>query len=180
MAIHHPNLKFREKFEDRSETKYIILHHVKETGRRYDINEIHQWHLKRETNGKKWAGFGYHFFVDKDGEIFTGRPVDAIGSHTLNYNSVSVGICFEGNFDVERMTEKQLDASVLLISILSLVYKNARIRGHRNFNKQETCPGEKFPMEEVLERVKKQKKRFIRLHGDPEIVDYSFLLKLLD
>ena len=179
MSIHHTNLKFREELKKRPETKYIILHHVKETGRRYDINEIHQWHLKRETNGEKWAGFGYHFYVDKDGEIFIGRPVDTIGSHTLNYNSVSVGICFEGDFNVERMTEKQLDAAVLLISILSVGYKNAKIRRHKDFNKEETCPGKKFPMEQMLERVKMQKKRFIRLFGDPEKVDCSFLLKWL-
>lgn len=180
MSIHHPKLKFREELKKRSETKYIILHHVKKTGRRYDVKEIHQWHLNRETNGEKWAGIAYHFYVDKDGKIFIGRPLNTIGAHTYGYNSVSVGICFEGDFNVEEMGKIQLDVSVLLISILSLGYHNAKIRGHRDFNKEETCPGDKFPMEELLDRIKIQKKKFIRLHGDPEKVDYSFLLKLLE
>ena len=34
-------------------------------------------------------------------------------------------------------------------------------------------------MNELLERIKVQKKRFIRLYGDPEEVDFSFLLKHL-
>lgn len=178
MPIHRPKLKFRETLKQRSETQYIILHHTRVTGR-HDVKEIHQWHLNRETNGKKWAGIAYHFYVDKDGEIFIGRPLDTIGAHTYGHNSNSVGVCFEGDFNVERMTEKQLDAAVLLISILSVGYKNAKIRRHKDFNKEETCPGKKFPMEKLLERVKMQKKRFIRLFGDPEKVDCSFLLKWL-
>ena len=35
-------------------------------------------------------------------------------------------------------------------------------------------------MNELLERIKVQKKRFIRLYGDPEEVDFSFLLKYLE
>ena len=35
-------------------------------------------------------------------------------------------------------------------------------------------------MKELLNKVKEQKKRFIRLYGDPKEVDYSFLLKFLD
>lgn len=179
MAIHHTKLRFREVLKKRSETKYIILHHTKVKGRS-SVEEVHQWHLNRETNGEKWVGIAYHFYIDKDGEIFVGRPLFTVGAHTYGYNSVSVGVCFEGNFNVEKMTEKQLDASVLLISVLSLAFNNAKIRGHRNFNKEETCPGKKFPMEELLERIKMQKKKIIRLYGDPESVDYSFLLKYLN
>lgn len=47
-------------------------------------------------------------------------------------------------------------------------------------SKEKTCPGKNFPMHELLERIKVQKKRFIRLYGDPEEVDFSFLLKYLE
>lgn len=176
--LHRIQHAFREKLTLRSETKYVVLHHTKVKGR-HDVHEIHQWHLNRETKGKKWAGIAYHYYIDKDGEIFTGRPRDTIGAHTKGYNSKSVGICFEGDFDVEKMSEKQLEASVMLISILSLGYRNAAVRGHRNFNSEMTCPGVKFPMKELLHRVQIQKKRFIRLYGDPEKVDYGFLLSSL-
>ena len=177
--LHHIRLTFREKLAVRSATKYIVLHHTKVKGR-HDVKEIHQWHLNRETNGKKWAGIAYHYYIDKDGEIFIGRPRDTIGAHTRGYNSYSVGVCFEGNFNVEKMSEKQLEASVMLISVLSLGYYNAAIRGHRNFNANNTCPGLNFPMKELLQRIQIQKKRFIRLYGDPQTVDYSFLLNSLD
>ena len=176
--LHHIQLEFREKLSLRSETKYIILHHTKVEGR-HDVREIHQWHLNRETNSKKWAGIAYHYSVDKDGKIFVGRPRNTIGAHTLDYNSVSVGVCFEGDFNVEKMSEEQLEASVMLISVLSLGYHNATIRGHKDFNSKETCPGVKFPMKELLHRIQIQKKRFIRLYGDPKTVDYGFLLSSL-
>lgn len=35
-------------------------------------------------------------------------------------------------------------------------------------------------MNELLERIKVQKKRFIRLYGDSEEVDFSCLLKYLE
>ena len=72
------------------------------------------------------------------------------------------------------MSEQQLDASILLLSILSLGFHNAAIRGHRDFNTQKTCPGTNFPMKELLQRIQLQKKSFIRLYGDPESFDYVF------
>ena len=179
MAIHHTKLQFREMLTKRQKTEYIILHHTKVTGR-HDVNEIHKWHLNRETNGEHWAGIAYHFYIDKDGEIHTGRPLDTCGAHTYGHNSVSVGVCFEGDFNVEEMNEKQMEASVMLISILSLGFHDAKIRGHRDFNTKESCPGNKFPMGELLERIKQQKKRFIRLYGDPTEFDYAFLLQPLE
>ena len=173
--LHHIDLAFRERLTPRTATKYIVIHHTKVKGR-HDVREIHQWHLNRETKGQKWAGIAYHYYIDKDGEIFVGRPRNTIGAHTNGYNSVSVGVCFEGDFDEEKMSEKQLEASVMLISALSLGYHNAAIRGHRNFNVAKTCPGRLFPMKELLSRIQMQKKRFIRLYGDPATVDYGFLL----
>ena len=35
-------------------------------------------------------------------------------------------------------------------------------------------------MKELLDRIKNQKKRFIRLYGDPKEVDYDFSLESLD
>ena len=174
MAIHQSNLKFTETLKKRTETNYIIIHHTEVRGR-HDVKEVHQWHLN-----KGWAGIGYHYYIDKDGQIFECRPRDTWGAHVKSHNNDSIGVCFEGNFDNEKMSEKQLEASVLLISVLSLAYGNAAIRGHRNFTPQKSCPGKNFPMKELLDRIKAQKQRIIRLYGDPKEVDFFFLLKSLD
>lgn len=78
-----------------------------------------------------------------------GRPRNTIGAHTNGYNSISVGVCFEGDFNVEKMSEKQLEASVMLISVLSLGYHNAAIRGHRNFNSAKYLSRTPIPHERI-------------------------------
>lgn len=40
--------------------------------------EVNRWHL---ANG--WAGVGYHFLVDKEGQVVTGRPLDLVPSAQL-------------------------------------------------------------------------------------------------
>lgn len=182
--IHHTTHKFRESLLPRTRTKYIVLHHVGEPGD-YFVETIHQWHLKRKTkDGQYWAGIGYHYYIRRDGEIYQGRPRDTKGAHTYvegqTYNSDSIGVCFEGDFNVEKMTEKQMEAAVLLLSILSLGYGGAELTLHKKLDTSKDCPGKNFPVKALFNRVHAQKQRFIELHGRPKEVDYSFLLKLLD
>ena len=179
MPIHRPRLRFRKiLFPRLKKTKYVVVHHVAKRGR-YSVQDIHQWHLN-----KKWAGIGYHYYVRKDGEIYRGRPRNRKGAHVNDeihhYNSESIGVCFEGDFNTEEMGEKQLEASIMLLSVLSLGYGNIDICRHKDLDKRTSCPGKNFPMETLRERVESQKQKFIDLYGDPKEVNYKFLLKLLD
>ncbi|MCQ2406626.1 MAG: peptidoglycan recognition protein family protein [Oscillospiraceae bacterium] len=99
----------------------------------------------REKNG--WAGIGYHFYVRKSGEIVRGRPEDMQGAHTLSFNDVSLGICFEGNFEVEEMGEAQKNAGLSLCRELLDKYPEAQIFYHKDFNNT-ACPGKSFPYKE--------------------------------
>ena len=165
--LHHSNLIFREEFQNRPETSYIVLHHTEVKGR-HNVREVHQWHLNRKTSSNEpWAGIGYHFYVDKDGEIFTGRPVGARGAHVRGFNRKSVGVCFEGHFDIETMSGKQEEASVMLLALLSLVYPNAKFVKHHDLNKEKTCPGKNFPYDNLMQKVEICKSRLISLFGEP-------------
>ena len=95
--LHHTNLNFTEDLQERAagSTKYIILTHSEVTTP-HTVADVHNWHQK-----KKWAGIGYHYFIDKKGEIFTGRPRNTTGAHTYGYNQQSVALCFEGDFNKE-------------------------------------------------------------------------------
>jgi N-acetyl-anhydromuramyl-L-alanine amidase AmpD len=182
--FHQTNLKFREKLTPRTQTKFIVVHHTAVTGDEQPVTLVHQWHLDRKTNDKPWAGIGYHYYIRKNGEIYQGRPRDKKGSHVYideahRYNSITIGVCFEGDFRTEVMDENQLEASVMLLSVLSLGYGNIDICTHRYLDRRTTCPGNNFPFKKLIKRVHDQKQRFIDLYGDPEEVDYSFLLKYL-
>lgn len=124
----------------RSGTHYIILHHRAGDG---SVDSIHAQHLSQT-----WAGIGYHFYVRKDGTIYRGRPIDVIGAHCHGWNGDSVGICFEGNFETDKMTPAQLKAGQELITYLKTLYPKAEVLRHKDFEKT-ACPGKNFPFEEM-------------------------------
>ena len=147
--LHQTNLQFKEEMprRDNKATKYVVLHHS-EVSSRHTIKDVHQWHLK-----KGWAGFGYHYFIDKEGEIYEGRPVASVGAHLYGHNQDSVGICFEGDFNKEQMSGKQAGAAVMLIALLSLSYDNAKVVRHADLAKEKYCPGTNFPFETLCQKV---------------------------
>lgn len=140
------NWNWRFTPSKRKKTLYIILHHSAA-----DVSspeQIHQWHLQRD-NGT-WAGIGYNFVVRKNGEVHEGRPIDASGAHTYNYNSISVGVCFEGNYETTSvMPSAQVQAGRELLAYLKKYYPSAQIKCHRDFQST-ACPGKFFPLGELL------------------------------
>lgn len=144
--LHHTHLSFKEPLEYREETYHIVLHHSEVTSR-HTVEDIHRWH-----QNKGWAGIGYHFFIDKDGEIYEGRPLDTVGAHAYGHNKMSIGICFEGDFNKEEMNDEQVDASIMLLAILSLAYPESAIDAHKDLTNKD-CPGKNFPMERIYENV---------------------------
>lgn len=143
--IHRANLTFSKKLKPRAvdSIKFFILHHSEVTAS-HTVEEVHRWHLN-----KGWAGIGYHYFISKAGEIYEGRPLDTVGAHTYGYNSNSVGVCFEGDFNKEEMGEKQLNAGVMLLCWLKQAYPEATIVRHGRLVKGKTCPGRHFPFDKL-------------------------------
>lgn len=142
LNIIQPNYKWAYGATIRTETKYIVLHHVGAVGS-FTPEQIHAEHLK-----KGWRGIGYNFYVRKDGTIYHGREENAAGGHTLDYNTVSIGICFEGNFEVETMPEAQKKAGQALIAYLKPKYPTAQIVRHKQLNAT-ACPGKNFPFADI-------------------------------
>lgn len=118
--------------------KYLVLHHEAGNG---TLESIHAHH---KANG--WAGIGYHLFVTKDGKIYAGRPMNRTGAHCLNYNGISIGICFQGNFEQDRMGETQLRAGEEAVRYALGVYPNMKLVGHKELVAT-ACPGHYFPLE---------------------------------
>lgn len=141
MNIIETNLNFGD-LTKRGKTDSIILHNSGVTALQ-DVNIIHNYHLS-----KGWAGIGYNFYVRKDGNIYRGRPEWAVGAHATGYNSVSIGICFEGNFDVEQMTDEQVKAGKELVAYLKNKYDINKVLRHSDVGLT-ACPGKNFRYEEI-------------------------------
>lgn len=141
MNIIENEFKYNDILYPRTKTSYIILHHRAGNG---DIQSIHNQHVKQG-----YTGIGYHFYVRKEGSIYRGRPINTIGAHCLNNNSNSIGICFEGNFERESMSDAQLKAGIELVKYLKNKYTNLKVVGHKNLYNT-ACPGKNFPLDEII------------------------------
>jgi len=140
MNVIDSNLKFRGLTYGNNPRK-IILHHAAATN--CSIEDIHIWHLH---NG--WSGCGYHYFIRKDGSIYKGRPENSLGAHCINYNSISIGICVEGNYMVEHMSLAQKNSLIELIKYLCIKYGIKEIYGHGELNSTD-CPGINYPLDKI-------------------------------
>lgn len=107
--------------------KLIVIHHV--AAKICTIEDIHNWHLARG-----WAGCGYNYFIRKDGSIYRGRPDNAFGAHCINYNAKSLGVCLEGNFNIENFSHIQYKSLLELIRYLKKKYNIENIYAHRELN----------------------------------------------
>lgn len=131
-----------DSLNTRTKTNRIILHHA--DAEICGAQIIHQWHKQ-----KGWAGCGYHFVVRKDGTIERGRPEHTQGAHASSANSDSIGICFEGDYDVEQnMPEPQKVAGKELVAYLKNKYGTSKVQKHKDVTAT-TCPGQYFPFDEI-------------------------------
>lgn len=135
MEIKDVKLKFGDMTPRSKVLEYVVIHHTASTAKE-TVEQIHNFH--KNNNG--WAGIGYHFYIRKDGTIYKGRDENFVGAHCEKYNSVSLGICLEGNFEIEQPTEKQLNSLTDLLRYLRKKYGNFKVARHKDLNAT-ACPG---------------------------------------
>ena len=150
-------LTYNENWKSRKETKRIVLHHAEAST--CTIHDINKWHFENGWDG----GCGYNFLVRKDGNIYEGRPIYIIGAHTQMYNYDSIGICFEGNFEIETMEEIQRLAGIELIKYIQGIYGKLIIFRHKDLMPSE-CPGKNFPESIILDGSNFQQEHWAEKH----------------
>lgn len=146
MEIIETNLEFNSNYSVMKEVEGILLHNSGVSVLQ-SIEVIHNYH-----KNKGWAGIGYHYYVRKDGSVYRGRPENMAGAHCPGVNSTSIGICAEGNFNEEIMTEVQKQAIIELVKDIKSRYNIKWIKGHREILAT-SCPGANFPLEEIKNAV---------------------------
>lgn len=139
MNIIESNLSFRS-LSYNNNPQEIVLHHAEAS--HCTVEDIHSWHL---ANG--WAGIGYHFFINKNGDVYRGRPENAQGSHCPKHNTTSLGVCFEGEFMTEHVNDAQTAAYKELVKYIRAKYGKLPIYGHKELYST-SCPGDNFPLDE--------------------------------
>lgn len=113
-----------------------------------DRDLIEEWHQERG-----WNGIGYHFVVlngysksfsefneDDNGRVEIGRDPEVEGAHCYGQNLDSLGVCLIGD---KTFTDRQLLVSLpnLLMDLFEKYSLSINsIYGHRQFNKDKSCP----------------------------------------
>ena len=129
--------------------KYVTVHHDGMSGywgkTELDAKEhlrlIHSGH-----RGKGWGDIGYHYVIDRSGNVWQGRDVTRYqGAHVSKRNEHNIGVMCMGNFVVQRPSDEQLDALNRTVARLCAHYKlnPGNVRTHREWPGAHTaCPGD--------------------------------------
>lgn len=133
MNIIDVGLRFNSNMSRISSHDGIVLHHSGVTVLQ-SVEIIHNYH-----KSKGWAGIGYHYYVRKDGSVYRGRPEQFAGAHCPGANSNSIGICAEGDFNIEAMNNTQKQAIIELVADIKRRYNIQWIKGHREILST-SCP----------------------------------------
>ncbi|MDE6331702.1 MAG: N-acetylmuramoyl-L-alanine amidase [Muribaculaceae bacterium] len=123
----------------RNITEIIVHCTATPAGRNVGVKEIDRWHRQRGFNS-----IGYHYLVELDGTIATGRTVHLAGAHCKGHNSHSIGIAYAGGLDqngqsADTRTPAQKTALRQMLAALRRLYPQARIHSHRDFAAKD-CP----------------------------------------
>ena len=102
--------------------------------------DIDQWHRQRG-----WLKIGYHYVIQRNGTLETGREEDAVGAHVKGHNHDSIGICLIGGVNAENVaennfTDEQFTTLNQLLTGLSNKYPDAAIVGHTDLDPKKACP----------------------------------------
>lgn len=117
--------------------KAIVVHHSASSAST-TTEMIRSWHQSRG-----WSDIGYHFVIERSGDIREGRPIDEVGAHVRGFNEASVGICVTGfNPEPSPWTADQKKSLRRLVGALKTVFGDLEVYGHRDVPGTATlCPG---------------------------------------
>lgn len=111
----------------------LIVCHCSATrcNQRYTVDQLRNDHNARFHN----KGIGYHYYIERDGQVHQTRPEEEVGMHALHYNAHSIGICYEGGLDekgnyADTRTPAQRATMIALLRALKVDYPDAEIVGH--------------------------------------------------
>lgn len=103
---------------------FIVVHHAGgiDSDPKFDtsyqtfdvINDYHRERWNGETESSLGYFCGYHYVIDRHGNVTQARLDTDEGAHTIGVNRRSLGVCLIGNFDVNFPTAEQIKSMVIL------------------------------------------------------------------
>ena len=118
------------------EIKYIVAH-TSATPQDTTIASIQRyWKVNLG-----WKNPGYHFIIDKLGNVTNIFPIEQVSNGVSGYNSNSIHIAYIGGEHIDDRTDAQKEAMRGVILTMKAMFPDAIIQGHRDFpNVRKACP----------------------------------------
>lgn len=112
--------------------KELIIHCSDSPHSHHGRDEIDRWHKERG-----WSGIGYHWVIERSGELKEGRKESQTGAHTLGHNK-EIGLCLcglSGAFENEQM-------ATLEKFVIANAHRLKEIKQHSDYSKEKPhCAG---------------------------------------
>ncbi len=176
-AKYRPKLASRRVWRPIGKVQYVTIHHADGVPDEHPaamIRNIFRGHTARRDRLDA-PDVGYHFFVDRDGDVWEGRDARMLGTHVgstpegLN-NEDNLGVCGLGTFLHENPPRAMVAGAARLCDLLAEYYgRPLTVRGHKDWLDIHRfhpyggvdCPGR-------LEAAVRQARRLIaRRYGSP-------------
>lgn len=120
---------------------YIAIH-CTATQPEYSIASIQNYW----KNNLGWKNPGYHYIIDRFGNVVNLLPIELVSNGVQGYNSQTINISYVGGIDKsgkpkDTRTEAQKQSILKLLKELRVKFPKAKIQGHRDFpNVKKACP----------------------------------------
>ena len=108
--------------------------------------DIWRWHTDPKPKGNGWDEIGYHYVIERSGELKYGREIDEIGAHVKGHNIGNIGICLIGGMNESggpefNYTKEQLFTLKNHVKQLRSTYGyDIEVLGHNDLDENKTCP----------------------------------------
>lgn len=114
----------------------IVIHHTG-GGTAETPQGIHTYHKQIG-----YGGCGYHYLIDRAGDVWRGRPVWARGAHCRNNNGGRIGVALLGDYSEKPPSGEMIRGLLTIIDDIQHVYGRLAILQHRAVPGSSTdCPG---------------------------------------
>jgi hypothetical protein len=120
----------------------IVVHHSAVTRpERYNSLELYKKFAQDHIN-RGWKRMSYHYVIDNVGDVYRCNDDHQILYHAghLPTNKKSIAIMFDGNMEIQDLTDKQKKSYWELIEYIKKNNNITKIVGHRDI-KATACPG---------------------------------------
>lgn len=138
---YRPNMQGARVWKSIGDVGYVTVHHAEGVPDEHPAKMI-RWIFNGHTasGGRlEAADVGYHFFIDRNGEVWEGRDADKIGTHVGSSpegrnNEGNLGLCVLGTYNDESPTRATSRTLIDLSVALSDYYGRAlEVRGHKDW-----------------------------------------------